>query len=96
MADIDILRPHALGIDGARRAAERVAERLRADYGVETEWQGNVLHVSGRGVDGQLDAQPEAVRVRAQLGLLVRPFRRQLVREIERELDRAALLPAPR
>lgn len=90
MAVIDILRPHALGLAGARRAADGVAERLRAEFGVDTAWQGDVLHVSGRGVDGQLTAAADAVRVHARLGLLARPFRRALEREITRELDRVA------
>ena len=90
MADIDLTRPHRLGLDGARRAAEAVADRLRREYGVATEWEGDSVRVSGRGVRGRLDARPEVVRVTASLGLAARPFRRALRREIERELDRFA------
>ena len=90
MPDIDITRRHALGPDGARRAADAVAEALRAEYGVRTRWDGPSLRVSGRGVDGRLDAGPETVRVVARLGLLARPFAGSLRRGIERELDRFA------
>lgn len=89
MADIDLVRPHTLGVTGARAAAESVAERLRAEFGVESVWEGDSLRVRGRGVDGRLEAGPETVRVTARLGLLARPFRRSLEREIESELDRA-------
>lgn len=88
MAVIDISRPHALGLDGARRAAADVAARLRHEYGVETRWEGDSVHVEGRGITGRLDAQPKTIRVMARLGLAARPFRRALQREIERELDR--------
>ncbi|MDT0631850.1 polyhydroxyalkanoic acid system family protein [Rubrivirga sp. S365] len=87
MADIDLTRPHDLGLDGARRAADAVAERLRREYGVTAEWEGDSIRLDGRGVRGRLDAQPTAVRVTASLGLAARPFRRALRREIERELD---------
>ncbi len=92
MATIDIIRPHALGPDGARRAATQVAERLRAEYGVDVRWVGDTLHVSGRGIDGRLDAGPDTVRVTAKLGLLARAFAGPLRREIERELDRVVPL----
>lgn len=90
MADIDVLRPHALGLDGARAAAADVGARLAAEFGVQTRWEGSVLRVTGRGVDGTIEPEADAVRVRATLGLLARPFRRPLLREVERELDRLA------
>ena len=88
MPTIDITRRHTLGPDGARRAAVEVAERLRAEYGVRSWWDGPALRVSGRGVESHLDAGPETVRVVARLGLLARAFAGPLRREIERELDR--------
>ena len=92
LATIDITRPHTLGPDGARRAAGQIADRLVAEYGVRAWWDGPALHVSGRGIDGRLDADAETVRVVARLGLLARPFAGPLRREIERELDRVAPL----
>ncbi len=88
MADIDLTRPHSLGLDGARRAAADVADRLRREFGVRARWAGDTVHVEGRGVRGRLDAGPDTVRVTASLGLAARPFRRSLRREIERTLER--------
>jgi len=90
MPDIVITRRHALGLDGARRAAQQVAERLREDFGVAIRHVGDSIHVEGRGVRGRLDAGAHEVRVEASLGLAARPFRRLLHREIESELDRLA------
>ena len=90
MADIDLTRSHDLGLDGARRAADAVAARLRQEYGVTTAWDGDSIRLEGRGVRGRLDAQPSSVHVTASLGLAARPFRRALRREIERELDQFA------
>lgn len=93
MSDIHILRSHALGLAGARQAADDVAARLRADIGVDTAWEGDALHVSGHGVTGRLVAGPDTVEVIARLSLVARPFRKRLLREIETELDRALLSP---
>lgn len=92
--DIDITRPHTLDRDGARQAATNVAERLKREYRVRSEWKGDHLRVSGSGIRGELTLLESAVRVTASLGLLARPFRNQLRQEIEKELDRALSHPA--
>lgn len=95
MPDIHLIRSHALGRAGARHAADDVAARLHADFGVDSEWQGDVLHVGGHGVTGRLVAGDDTVEVVARLSFVARPFRKRLLREIERELDRALLSPTP-
>ena len=93
MPDILLTRRHSLGLDGALRAVEEVAGRLRRELGVETRREGETVFVEGRGVEGRLEAGPDTVRVEASLGLRARPFKRLLLREIEGELDRFAPLP---
>ncbi|MEL6616554.1 MAG: polyhydroxyalkanoic acid system family protein, partial [Bacteroidota bacterium] len=92
--DIDITRSHTLDREGARRAATDVAERLKREFRVRSEWTGDRLRVSGSGIRGELTLLDAAVRVTASLGLLARPFRNQLRQEIEKELDRALSHPA--
>ena len=93
MADISLSRRHTLGLDGARRAADDVAARLAAEYGVRSAWAGDVLAVRGRGVTGELRVSPDVVLVSARLSALARAFRGALEREIERELDRTLAAP---
>lgn len=88
VAHIILSRPHALGLDGALRTAEGVANQLQREYGVATRRDGDSIHIEGHGIRGRLDALPEEVRIEATLGFAARPFRRVLQREIERELDR--------
>jgi len=92
MPDILVSRPHALGLDAARRAVDEVADRLREEFGVATRREGETVYVEGRGVTGHLHAGPHDLRVEASLGLRARPFKRLLRREIEAELDRLAPL----
>ena len=88
MSTISISRPHSLGLDGARCAADDVADQLRREFGVTTRRDGDTVWVEGRGVTGRLDATADRVDVHARLGLMARPFRNLLRREIETELDR--------
>ncbi len=88
MSTISISRSHSLGLDGARQAADDVAERLSREYGLATRRDGDTVWVEGRGIKGRLDATADQVHVQARLGLTARPFRRLLHREIETELDR--------
>ncbi len=88
MAHIDVVRAHALGLAGARRAAEEVAAELRDELPFRTHWEGDTLVARGAGFDAQFVADDEAVRVLVRLGLVLRPMRRKIHGEIEAYLDR--------
>ena len=87
MPHIDVTRRHGHGRAQARAAAEAVAASLQSQFGVRTAWEGDTLRLDGKGVTGALVASDDAVRVTADLGLPLRPLRRSLQREIERQLD---------
>ncbi len=87
MADIELTRRHRLGADGARQAVERVARELQQSVPFEQRWEGNALHVEGRGAVGRIAVEEEAVHVAVRLGLLLRPMRPALRREAVRLLD---------
>jgi putative polyhydroxyalkanoate system protein len=89
MAHIDVSRPHSLGLNGARRAAEDVLDDLRREHQLrlDTRWEGDTLHARGRGFEAWLHAQPQTVRVTAHLGMFLRPFRGAIREEVRRYLD---------
>ncbi|MDX1530362.1 MAG: polyhydroxyalkanoic acid system family protein [Rhodothermales bacterium] len=88
MSHIDVSRHHRLGLDGAREAAERVADDLRHEFPFESWWEGNTLRVRGTGFKGRIEAHSETVRVAADLGLVLRPLRGRIRAEVEDYLDR--------
>ncbi len=88
MAHIDVIRPHDLGLDGAREAAEEVAAELQGEFSFRTHWEGDTLVARGAGFDAQFLADHEEVRVLVKLGLVLRPMRRRIHHEIEAYLDR--------
>lgn len=94
VSHLDISRPHSLGLVGARRAADDVADRLRQDFGATATWEGDHLLVTARGVSGRIEINESLVRVTARLGLAARPFRNLLRREVEQQLDRSLSQPA--
>lgn len=90
MSHIDVIRRHHLGLDGARQAAEEVADELRSHLSLRTHWEGDTLVARGTGFDGRFHAAPETVRVTVKLGLALRPLRRTIRSEIGDYLDRYA------
>lgn len=87
MPSIDIHRPHHLPLDEARAVVEKVAARMHEKFDLEGRWQGDTLHFSRPGVNGQIAVDADAVRVRAELGLLLSPLKGLVEQEIRRKLD---------
>ena len=48
MADIDLKRTHGLGLEAARRAAERAAAHLREKFGLQGDWAARPIALHGR------------------------------------------------
>ena len=88
MPHIDVSRSHDLGLAGARHAAEEVADDLRAQFPLQTHWEGDTLVARGTGFNGRFHAAPDSVRVTVSLGLLLRPMRRSIRSQIDAYLDR--------
>jgi putative polyhydroxyalkanoate system protein len=74
MADINIVQAHTLTVQQAHEAAQKVADKLAADYDLACAWQGDVLHFSRSGVKGTLTLAPHLATMDIKLGLLMRPF----------------------
>lgn len=49
-----IRRRHNLGLEEARKRADRIAADLQEQFSMRSRWQGDVLQVQGNGVKGQL------------------------------------------
>lgn len=87
MSRIDIRHAHALSKAQARKAVDEVARKLRERFEVDCAWEGDVLHFSRAGVDGQIEVQDKALRVHAKLGFLAAMFKEPIEAEIRRVLQ---------
>lgn len=87
MPSIDIQRPHGLPLPEARAVVEKVAARMREKFDMASHWEGDTLHFSRPGVKGQISLGSDAIRVRAELGVLLSPLKGMVEQEIRRKLD---------
>lgn len=101
MADIDIRRAHALGLEGARAAAERMQEKLASKFQLKGDWRGNTLHFERPGVTGSLAIAEKDVHLSVALGFLLKAMKGSIQSAVEEELDKlfkggaSAAKPAP-
>jgi putative polyhydroxyalkanoate system protein len=88
MADVRVVRRHALPMPEARALAERALAELAERYGADTEWRGDVLRFRAPGAQGEVRLSPSEIRVDMKLGLLLRPMKAKLTERVARRLDR--------
>jgi putative polyhydroxyalkanoate system protein len=87
MADIEIRREHALGLEGAREAADRMAEHLGRRFDLRGGWEGNQFRFERPGVAGLLEVTAKDLHLSVSLGFLLKALRGSLERAIHEELD---------
>lgn len=75
MAEITVAQEHKMTAPMARAAAQQVADKLAAEYGVTCKWDGeNVLRFERSGVDGALTLGAGRADLHIRLGLLMGAF----------------------
>ena len=84
---ISIRRHHDLGLAKAKRLAQTLARRLQNEFGGTYTWQGNTLHFQRTAASGSATVTKDSVQIRLELGLLLRPLRARIEREIRAGLD---------
>ncbi len=88
MSEISIRRTHHLTIEDARKAAEKIAARLKKDFELEYAWKRHVLHFERSGVHGELHVGKDEVRLDARLGFLLAFLKPRIEREIDEQFDK--------
>jgi putative polyhydroxyalkanoate system protein len=74
MTAITIVQEHALTPEHARSAAQLVADKIAAEYGLACRWDGNVLRFSRSGVTGALTLEARRAHMSIKLGFLMSAF----------------------
>jgi putative polyhydroxyalkanoate system protein len=91
LADIHIVREHALGLEHARKLAFRWAEvaekKLDMDCTYAEGESSDVVSFSRPGAHGELKVSAHRFELNARLGLLMGVFRHKIETEIVRNLD---------
>jgi len=91
VADLHILREHALGLHAARKLAFNWAEQVEREFGMACTYEEGRLEdevcFSRPGVDGTLIVTHNHFELRAKLGFLVGAFKARIESEIVKNLD---------
>jgi len=88
MADIDLKRVHALGLEGARAAAEKMEQALGRKFDLKGAWSGNTLSFQRPGVSGTLAVTAKDVHLAVTLGFLLKAMKGSIERAVNEELDK--------
>ena len=91
MADLHILRKHALGLPKARKIAYQWAERAEKDFSMDCTYQQggaqDEVVFTRSGVKGTLVVTSDKFELNAVLGFLLGAFKGKIEGEIVRNLD---------
>jgi putative polyhydroxyalkanoate system protein len=89
MSYIRVARAHHLGLEAARAEVERIATRVRDEYGAEYHWRGNVLHFRRAGISGQIAIADNSMDLTVKLGLLLSAMKGQIEDRLTHKIDEA-------
>lgn len=97
VADLHIVRKHALGLKVARRIAFNWAEQVENDLGMRCTYEegrsADRVSFSRSGVQGHLEVTRDRFELDAKLGFLIGAFKGRIEAEITEMLSR--LVPEP-
>lgn len=92
MADLHIVRKHALGLQEARKIAFNWAEQVENDLGMSCTYEegrsADRVSFSRSGVQGHLEVTKDRFELDAKLGFLIGAFKGRIEAEITDMLDR--------
>jgi len=88
MADIKMIKYHALPLTKAKQLVQKAADGLGKEYDLASEWHGDTLRFHRSGVEGQMKVTASEIHLDVTLGFLLKPFRSKFVEHIEHNFDR--------
>lgn len=93
MADLHVVREHQLGLERARKVArswaDYVGEKLDMRCTVVPGVDGDSVTFERSGVSGQMRVTADRMEIEAKIGLLLKPFFKQIEAETCKRLDAA-------
>lgn len=89
MANIDIERTHALGLEEVRKRVSSMEDKLKERYGVRLTWRGDEAEVKASGVAGTIAIADAKVSINLKLGLMMKPLAGKIREAMEKQLDKA-------
>lgn len=88
MADILARKAHTLSLDEARKVAQQLADQLKDQFQLDSEWHGNTLKFNRSGVKGHVQVSEKDVSIEISLGLMLKAFKGKIQAEVTKNLDK--------
>lgn len=88
MADISIMQDHALSMEQARIAAQKVADQMVAEYEMVAEWSGDVLSFKRTGVSGTLSLAENHAHLEIALGFMLKGFASKIEEKVANNMKK--------
>jgi putative polyhydroxyalkanoate system protein len=89
MADIALKRTHALGLKGARTAADKMAVKLGEKFDLKGTWSGNIMNFARPGVTGTLEVSDHDMKLEVSLGFMLKMMKGPIEQSVHEQLDKA-------
>ena len=96
MSKIHVVRAHRLGLPAARAEIERIAARVRDEYGAQYHWNADTLHFKRSGLSGRIAVDEASIDLTIKLGLLLTPMKSQIEDRLTRKTDEALVRYQPK
>jgi putative polyhydroxyalkanoate system protein len=93
MADISIKRTHALGLKGAKVAADKMAEKLGEKFDLAGDWDGHTLEFQRPGVNGSLSITETHMTLEVSLGFMLKMMKGPIENAVHEQLDKVLAAP---
>jgi putative polyhydroxyalkanoate system protein len=88
VTDISIRQPHQLSEKSAKAAAQKMADRMVAEYDISARWNGNRLNFERSSLSGTLMLHENEVRLEVTLGFLFKAFSAKLEEKMVQQMQK--------
>ncbi len=87
MSDISLRRRHGRSPEEAKKIAEKIIAKVASEYDVKYRWKGDSVVFERSGLNGHLDVTADEIQIQAKLGLLLRPLKSRIEKEVNSVMD---------
>ena len=88
MADITLTENHALTMDEARAAAQKVADQMTVDYEMTCVWDADVLSFKRSGISGTLALTEGSACLEITLGFMLKGFAKKIEEQVGKNIQK--------
>jgi putative polyhydroxyalkanoate system protein len=75
-------------MEGARAAAQKVADQMAFDYEMTYQWEGDVLEFKRSGFSGTLALTEGSVQLEVVLGFMLRGFAKKIEEQVSKNMNK--------